>query len=255
MPLIPENTQKEKLHQYLANLARQFSRDSFFEIDDLYTCGGTCRRMVGDEVRLPRENAIRFLRDISKKGLIEIKENDRFTFCITGNYDGLPDLYSPSDIFKEKISILSNQLQTSYTVSYAKLSLAERKLISAENDSDYSEIGNLCVQFWEDFTEELWSKFIPATDQKPAKKKIKDKLSPIIKRYTVSARSQNFADALWDLFDQARDLNEKVKHRSEVGDNTDYEREAKNAILLTAFLAEEILYNILLAGDKEKKLG
>jgi hypothetical protein len=238
MPQLPPAEEKQNLHGYIQRLVGRFGRDAWFTVEDLYTCGGSTRSIVGDRVLLPADHVPGYLEELTLKGMVETRHEHGkpLEFRVTGNYAGLPDKITPQDIYKDKMSILANRLQTIAPNAYQKLARAEVKLLDISSDADVSEVGNLCVQCMEDFCEAMWDRLI-AGQTKPAKQQIKNMLAPVV-QFVGSKSSQTMQDALWGLFDANRDHIEKLKHRRVTLDV----HHAKLAVLLTATLCEEVLY-------------
>ncbi len=116
---------------------------------------------------------------------------------------------------------------------------AQKNLLSATTEHDFSEIGNLCVQFWEDFTDALWDYCMP-NEQKPEKDKTGNKITPIAAKLIASKTTSDVYKALGDLFIAISKLAQKTKHRG-AQDKPVTLRDAKMVLLLTIVLAEEIL--------------
>jgi hypothetical protein len=166
-------------------------------------------------------------------------------FRVTLGYEGLPDAVTATDIYSENISTVTDAVRMLAPSAHEKLLAAQRKLVSASSDADFSEVGNLCVQFWEDFTDEAWSRLFHG-QQRPPKAETKNKILPIIRTYITSGTTKEVAESLEPLSHALTSLTQKTKHRSDRP-----ERDAKLAVLLTAALAEEILYYFPVAASRQ----
>lgn len=242
MPRLPKETEINFLHSIIKKLVSRFGRDPQFTLDDIHSGGdgGGGRYLIAAKRDLPEQVILEHLTSLNQKGWVKLNLTDKpWTFEITQSFQDLPDLITPEDIMTEKFSLISNQLAEKYPNNYALLRTAQKKLLICNNEHDFSEIGNLCVQFWEDFTDELWIRFMQNTN-KPAKDKTGDKITPIAKKFMSSATMTEVYKALGDLFEATSRLIQKTKHRG-AQDKPVTLRDAKLSLLLTIILSEEII--------------
>jgi len=242
MARIPKEAEMALLHRYITNLVRKFGREQSFTLADVQSGGdGGGGRLLIEAIRdLPESVAIEHLKHLDQIGWVKLNlTTSPWNFEITPSFQNLPDQITPEDIMAEKITFLSNRLAEKFPAEYGLLKDIQKKLLKATTEQDYSEIGNLCVHFWEDFTDKLWIKYIPDISR-PPKDKTKQKLTPIVEKYVKSQTSCEIYKALGDLFEAVSDLAQKTKHRSS-SDRPVTLRDAKLALLLTVVISEEIL--------------
>lgn len=242
MPRLPKEQEMIFLHGIIKRLVSRFGREPQFTLIDIHTGGegAGSRYLIAATRDLPEAVVLEHLKDLSQRGWVKLNlSNKPWTFQITPSFQDLPDLITPQDIMAEKIDLLSNQLAENYAAQYEPLKKAQKKLLSAVSEQDFSEIGNLCVQFWEDFTDALWVKYM-GDKQKPEKDRTGDKMKPIVEKMIASKTTSDVYKALGELFVATSKLTQKTKHRG-VQDKPVTLRDAKMVLLLTIVLAEEIL--------------
>lgn len=242
MPRIPKEQEMIFLHEIIKRLVGRFGREPKFTLSDIHSGGdGSGGRLLIAAVRdLPEPVVLEHLKSLSQRGWVKLNlSSNPWTFQIASSFQDLPDLITPQDIMAEKMDLLSNRLSESYPTQYELLKKAQKNLLSATTEHDFSEIGNLCVQFWEDFTDALWDSCMP-NEEKPAKDKTGDKIRPIATKLIASKTTADVYSALGDLFVAISKLAQKTKHRG-AQDKPVTLRDTKMVLLLTIVLAEEIL--------------
>jgi hypothetical protein len=169
---------------------------------------------------------------ILKNGKKLIDDPLDLSFKITENFNGKTKF---QDFIKSNEYFLEEKLANKYPRIYRKLDDVQLKL-NKDNPtkSEITQSGLLMVEFWEDFSDSLWTQYIKKN--KPDKEKTREKLSLFFAALFIDSEKELEIN-LFDTFRSLTKLCQNIKH----GRKEAILKNARKALIITTMIADDLL--------------
>ena len=194
------------------------------------------------------EADVRILADHGYVGVLKYNKKGEPVYYVTN--EGVEFIaadtaeHGPQPFVQQMVSLVDGKLPPQFGRASELMKEAARRLMQAENEHGWSEVGHKCREALHEFAEVLYRQHVPPTEQETiSRDKTVQRLKAVVRqlRGRVGDTTSQLLDALLEYWGAVSDLVNKVEHRSQREDRPLTWDDARRAVLYSYLVMAELV--------------